>query len=95
MPFRITPSLGPDIEQVGPHYFDADQPGHSYELGSIVHTSDGRHGIFVTAAAGLAAGARVNINRTTWVATANASGTHVAPVAVPSGESFHAVEYFA
>lgn len=103
-PFRITPNLGPDLTQTQPEYYWdevgqphglAGKPTPSYQLGVTVNGNDGKAYIHVTAAAALTAGARVNINRTTWVATANASGTHVAPVAVASGDAFQAGEYFA
>lgn len=103
-PFRITPNLGPDLRQTQPDYYwdmvsaphgVTGNPTPSYQLGTTVNGNDGKAYIHVTAAADIAAAARVNINRTTWVATANASGTHVAPVAVKSGDAFQAGEYFA
>lgn len=103
-PFRITPNLGPDLTQTQPEYYWDEvgqphgltgNPTPSYQLGVTVNGNDGKAYIHVTAAAALAANARVNINRTTWVATANASGTHVAPVAVAADDAFQAGEYFA
>lgn len=93
-PFRITPNLGPDLHQTGVDYYwdginpDATEP--SYQLGVSVTGNDGHKYVHVTAAADLAKDARVNINETTWVATANASGTHQAPVAVKKDEAFQA-----
>ena len=98
-PFRITPSLGPDLHQTGAEYYwdgvtDPTGTGKpSYQLGSKVVGNDGHAYVHVTAAAALAADARVNINETTWVATANATGTHMAPVAVASGDAFHARQF--
>lgn len=103
-PFRITPNLGPDLWQTQPAYYWDEvaqphgltgKPTPSYQLGVTVNGNDGKAYIHVTAAAALTAGSRVNINRTTWVATANATGTHVAPSAVAAGDAFQAGEYFA
>lgn len=92
MVHRITPSLGPDVEQHSAgYYWDNNNKGApSYPLGTVVKGSDGHDYTHVKAAADLAAAALVNINETTWVATANASGTHAAPVAVKANEFFHA-----
>ena len=95
-PFRITPSLGPDLWQHSPAYYwdtvtepDGDPP--SYQLGSVVRGNDGYEYIFVEAAGALAADDGVSINTTTWVATADGT-TPVAeaPVAVAAGDFFHA-----
>ena len=80
-PFRITPSLGPGLRQTGTDYYwdgvtaptGTGKP--SYQLGSKVIGNDGHAYVHVTAAAALAKNARVNINETTWVATADAAGT--------------------
>lgn len=53
MVFRVTPSLGPDIEQVGPYYYDAAKgtdkngatPATSYQIGSRVSASNGRDAV--------------------------------------------------
>lgn len=96
-PFRITPSLGPDLTQTGKDYYwdmiDPNVSEPSYQLGSVVHGSDGHAYVHVKAAAALAANARVNIDESTWTATADASGTHMAPVAVAAGDAFHARAY--
>ena len=56
MAFRITPSLGPDVEQLGPvtgFYWDLNNAtpdgvqGVSYQLGSKVVGSDGNEYILV------------------------------------------------
>lgn len=94
---RVTPILGPDVGAVGPagqYYYDAGQPGESPQPGVTFWTSDGLKATYaVNGTAALAANARVNLAAGTYVATANASGTYVAPVAVPIGEPFVAVEY--
>lgn len=89
MAFRITPSLGPDVEQVGPYYWDLDEPRATYQLGSKVVGSDGHDYIHVTAAADIAADTAVTINEATWVATAGA-GDFKTTTAVKEGEAFHA-----
>ena len=99
MAFRSTPQLGPQIEDVFPGlpYWD-NIPGHttpSYELGNPEQGSDGHDYIWVrNGDTALTASARVNLNETTWLATANASGTHMAPpVAVPANAYFHARKF--
>ena len=101
MVFRVTPSLGPDIEQVGPFYFDAAKgtdrtgaaPDSSYQLGSRVSTNIGRDAVMaVNGGTPLAADARLNLDAN-FVATANGSGTYYTEVAVPAGARFHAVVY--
>jgi hypothetical protein len=93
MAFRITPSLGPDLEQHAlQYYWDLNFPDDpSYQLGSKVIGSDGHEYVFVEAAANIAsAGTDVTINETTWVATAGA-GTYETPVDnILAGEFFHA-----
>lgn len=95
MAFRITPSLGPDVEQVGPHYFDAAQPGASYQLGSKVVGSDGHDYVYVQASAGIAAtpttGTEITITEPAFTAAAGAGGFFTPPgVAIASGQFFHA-----
>lgn len=101
MAFRVTPSLGPDIEQVGPFYFDAAKgvdkngtaPASSYQLGSRVSTDIGRDAVMaVNGGTPLAADARLNMDAN-FVATANGSGTYYTEVAVPAGVRFHAIVY--
>jgi len=98
-PFRTTPVLGPGLRQTSADYhwdMISDPTGAgapSYQPGTKVIGNDGREYVHVTAAAGLAADARVNINESTWVATADAAGTHQAPVAVASGEAFQARKF--
>lgn len=76
-PFRATPQLGPAIDSWDTHYwYDLEGIDVSYRLGNKEWGTDGREYVMVRAAASLAAGARVNIDEATWVATANASGTH-------------------
>ena len=94
MVFRITPSLGPDVEQVGPLYFDAGQPGVSYELGTVVRGSDGGEYHLVQASAAIAATANTGTQvAITFPANTIATGTggfYTRPgVAVASGETVH------
>lgn len=99
-PFRITPSLGPGLRQAETQfYWDTigDPTGAglpSYQLGSNVVGNDGHDYVFVkSGATPLAADARVNLTEGTWLAAANASGTHAAPVAVPANAYFHARKF--
>lgn len=93
-PFRITPSLGPDLWQSETQYhWDTigDPTGAgipSYQPGSKVIGNDGHEYVFVRASAGIAAGGDVAITEGTWVTTAGA--THESPRAVTTGEWFHA-----
>lgn len=93
MVYRITPSLGPDLEQHAlQFYWDLNSPDDpSYALGSKVIGSDGHEYVLVEAAANITpAGTDVTINETTWVATAGA-GTYETPVdAILAGEFYHA-----
>jgi len=93
MVFRITPSLGPDLEQHAlQFYWDLNSPdAPSYPLGSKVIGSDGHEYVLVEAAANITpAGTDVTINETTWVATAGA-GTYETPVdSILAGEFYHA-----
>jgi hypothetical protein len=93
MAYRITPSLGPDLEQHAlQFYWDLNAPDDpSYALGSKVIGSDGHEYVLVQAAANIAsAGTDVTINETTWVATAGA-GDYETPVAsILADEYFHA-----
>lgn len=92
MAYRITPSLGPDLEQHAlQFYWDFNFDTPSYALGSKVIGSDGHEYVLVQAAANIAsAGTDVTIDETTWVATAGA-GTYETPVAsILADEFFHA-----
>jgi len=91
MSHRISPLLGPDIEQhADKYYWELSSIGTpSYALGTKVVGSDGLDYIHVKAAANLAKDAEVTINETTFLATAG-SGDFTVPVAVKSGEYFHA-----
>ena len=96
MAFRITPNLGPDVEQTGPGYWDMISEKvtdatfvPSYQPGVRVVGSDGHSYVWVKAGAAFAAGAAVQINETTWVATAGGTAW-TAPVAVANGAWFHA-----
>ena len=109
MAFRTSHALGPQLDDTGPYYWDqrgrsfqtpsgltpttSDDIAPSYRLGNKEVGSDGRDYIHVTAAADLAADARVNIDEDTWIATANATGTHQAIVAVAEGEAFQARKF--
>lgn len=93
-PYRITPELGPGLRTTSASYFwDTIRPAGadpSFQLGTIVRGNDGHDYVHVRATPAFAANARVDVNETTWAATANASGAWMAPVAVAAGESFQA-----
>lgn len=93
-PFRITPSLGPDLWQ-SETQFHWDTIGDptgagvaSYQPGSKVIGNDGHEYVFVRASANIAAGGDVAITEGTWVTATGA--THESPRAVTTGEWFHA-----
>lgn len=93
-PFRITPSLGPDLWQSETQFHwdmigDPKGTGEaSYQPGSVVVGNDGHEYVFVKAGANIAAGGDVGITESTWTTTTGT--THEAPRAVVSGEWFHA-----
>ena len=99
-PFRITPSLGPELHQAETQFYwdgvtDPNGTGApSYQLGSKVIGNDGHAYVFVrNGATPLDADDRVNITESTWAAAANATGTHQAPVDVPANAYFHARQF--
>lgn len=102
-PFRATPQLGPSITSWDTHYwYDLADIDVSYRLGNKEWGTDGREYVMVqldpAAAAAVAAGGRVNITEGTWIAVANASGTHqVSPDirggSVPAGAYFQARKF--
>lgn len=99
MVFRITPSLGPDVEQVitAPAFYDGGNvTSPSYQLGSVVRGSDGGEYYWVQASADIAAtpttGTEVDMTFSTHsVATkAGAGGFWTAPAtAVKEGQFLH------
>lgn len=93
-PFRTDPILGPGLKQTETAYhWDQINPSvtaPSYPLGTIVWGNDGHSYVHAKAGAAFAPNARMDINETTWAATANASGAWMAPVAVANGAFFHA-----
>ena len=100
-PFRITPSLGPDLHQTGADYYwdmigaAKDIAGNavapSYQLGTKVIGNDGHEYVHVTALADLEEEDKVVIDDATWVATEdNSTGTHQALMAVKKDEAFQA-----
>lgn len=92
MVFRITPSLGPDLEQhATDFYWDLNSDTPTYALGSLVHGSDGHEYVLVEAGAAFSTiGTDVQINETTWVATAGAGGFETPVAGIANGERFHA-----
>lgn len=92
MSFRVTPSLGPDSDQTGPGYFDAGQPGISYQLGVKHWDSAGRERMWVQAgSSNINASTQVQIDGSTFVATAGSGGWYTKD-AVVANTYFHAVK---
>lgn len=101
MPFRITPSLGPDLEQVvtsGQVWYDVPTRV-SHKVGAKVVGDDGHVYVFVQASAAIAAaaapGTQVSITEPAMTAAAGAGGFYapnstVLPGGVPIGSYFWA-----
>lgn len=96
-PFRTTPTLGPDLWQTADQFYwdtiadPLNSRGPSYQLGTTVVGNDGAEYTLVQAGAAFDADDGLSINQTTWAATADATApVYEAPVAVASGEYFHA-----
>lgn len=98
MVHRITPSLGPDVEQhATANYFDSLSFGPtgtqltSYGLGSKINASDGYEYMYVKAGgSNIAANTQVSVTTDgTFVATAGAGGFYTVG-AVLANEFFHA-----
>lgn len=93
-PFRITPSLGPDLWQSDTqfHWDSIGDPRNtgvaSYQPGSVVVGNDGHEYVFVRAGAAIAANGTVGINETNWNTTTGS--THTTSRAVANGAWFHA-----
>jgi hypothetical protein len=99
-PFRIEPSLGPDLWQVSTeNYWDtiSKNVGNttivpSYPLGSSVIGTDGHTYVFVKATAAIASGATIIVTEPAFTA-ATGAGLYTAPVitgGVPINAFFHA-----
>lgn len=91
---RITPSLGPDVDQISTQFYwdtinDSDKP--SYQLGSKVKANDGYEYMFVKAGgSNIAANTQVQVATDgTFVATAGSGGFYTR-AAVPANSFFHA-----
>lgn len=93
-PFRITPSLGPELwQRESQFYWDSisdptNAGAASYQPGSVVVGNDGHEYVFVKASANIAANGTVGITEGTWVTTTGS--THTTSRAVTSGQWFHA-----
>lgn len=55
MVFRITPNLGPELDQQGPGYYDLDSARATPQLGVVVRGDDGGEYRWVSASAAIAA----------------------------------------
>lgn len=94
MVFRITPSLGPDVEQQSTQFYwdtinSSTKP--SYPLGTKVMGNDGYEYMFVKAGgSNIAAATQVQVTTDgNFVATAGAGGFYTV-AAVPANAYFHA-----
>ena len=80
---HITPSLGPDFNQVGLPYFDAGQPGASPELGTVMRGQDGGEYFWVQASAAIAAtantGTQVTLTFPAFTVATGAGGFYTFP----------------
>lgn len=97
-PFRITPSLGPDVTQKfapGAFYDGANVVNApSYQLGSVVRGVDGGEYFWVVASANIAAtattGTQVILTPATKSVATGAGGFYTPPgLAIVSGEAVH------
>ena len=86
MVHRITPNLGPDLEQVDTGSFYDVGNLKSPLLGAAVIGSDGHKYVWViTGGSAIAtAGTDVVVNETTWVATAGAGTYETVTAAIPA-----------
>lgn len=103
VPFRTTPQLGPQLDDVfdGLPYWDlalnpnATDVTASYKLGNVERGNDGGEYVWVKASADIAAtattGTQVTITFPAYTVATGAGGWYSPPgVAVPSGAYFHA-----
>lgn len=96
-PFRITPSLGPDLTQKfapGAFYDGAAATTPSYQIGSVVRGNDGGEYIWAVATADVAATATTGTQVTYTFATKSfatgAGGFYTPPgLAILTGECVH------
>jgi hypothetical protein len=94
---RITPVLGPDVEQTATvFYWDTNNVSVagvqrvSYPLGTKVTGSDGLMYVMVKAAAAFAANAAVQFTIAGGYSATAGGTTYIAPVAVANGDFFMA-----
>jgi len=99
IPFRTTPQLGPQLNEVFPAlpYWDAlaNITSPSYKLGNKEVGNDGADYIWVQASALIAAtattGTQVTVTFPAYTVATGAGGYYTPPnVAVPAGAYFHA-----
>lgn len=96
-PFRITPSLGPDLSQkftAGAFYDSAGATAPSYQLGSVVRGSDGGEYMFVKASGTIAAtpttGTQVAVTYATKTVATGTGGWYTHPdVAAAADDYIH------
>ena len=93
MAFRITPSLGPDVDQVEQQfYWDSNNPATvSYKLGTKVVDNEGRDRLFLKAGGAIAADTQIDIDDENYEATTGGTSGWYTKAAVAEGDLFHAV----
>lgn len=99
-PFRITPSLGPDLWQASPEfYWDTVRKTvgsttiiPSYQLGSMVVGNDGHEYVFVKTTGTIASGAQVTAPAGAPWEVATGTGGYTVPAtgaSIPAGTFLH------
>lgn len=94
--FIADPVLGPPLTMVSaaPFYDVSNLTSPSYQLGTVVHGSDGHDYCFVKASADIAAasspGTQVTITEPAFTAAAGSGGWYAPVAGVTSGQYFHA-----
>lgn len=87
MAYHTTPSLGMDLnaKQATKGYWDTNSSTPTPALGTHVFGSDGHDYVAVKSAATHAAGARLDVNDTTWAVAANVAGLWMVPSDLTGG----------
>jgi len=98
IPFRTTPQLGPQLDDVFvglPHWDPPNVTEPSYQLGNVEMGDDGGEYIWVQASAAISAtsttGTQVTITFPAYTVATGSGGFYTPPgVAIASGTYFHA-----
>lgn len=76
--YSTTPTVGINL--------DRRSTSPQFDLGHVVHVVPGLEAVYVKAGDAVAAAGRANVNGSTWVTTANVSGTLQATAAFAANE---------